>query len=255
MTNFREYSEYYDIIYSEKDYSGEVEFVLKILGDLAPMSNLLELGCGTGRHAEAFASRGIRVTGIDRSEEMVKHARERSERHTGHQFLPAFEVGDIRSLRLARKYEAVVSLFHVFSYQTSNSDLAAAFKTAADHLAPGGKFLFDFWYGPAVLSDPPVVRIRRLHASDFDVTRIAEPVLLTEQNRVDVHYELLFANRGSGSLKKISETHPMRYFFLPEIEDYLSRVGLQTVRSGAWMTQSALSSRSWYGWVLSERKG
>ena len=34
--------------------------------------------------------------------------------------------------------------------------------TARSLVAPGGIFIFDFWYGPAVLADPPAVRIKRL---------------------------------------------------------------------------------------------
>ena len=91
------------------------------------------------------------------------------------------------------------------SYQTENADLAAAFATAAEHLAPGGIFIFDCWYGPGVLTDPPTTRVRRLHGDGIEVTRIAEPVNHYDRNRVDVHYEVIVegASRWNVSARSI----------------------------------------------------
>jgi len=46
---------------------------------LRPGGALLDLGCGAGRHAIALAKRGLRVTGVDISDPMLRHARERAE--------------------------------------------------------------------------------------------------------------------------------------------------------------------------------
>jgi len=253
MSVFREYAEYYDILYQDKDYSGEIEFVLNCLGPVPDGAALLELGSGTGRHAEALAKRGFRVTGVDRSAEMVAQAQRRFAGLPQNAATPTFSVGDLRSVRLNRKFDLVISLFHVFSYQVSNEDLAAAFRTAECHLAPRGKFLFDFWYGPAVLTDPPEVRVRRIRGSDFNVIRLAEPALQQAQNYVDVNYELIFERDFGGPPVKVREVHAMRYFFLPELAEHLSRVGLRLVSSGAWMQKKPLDLNSWYGWVLADR--
>jgi len=45
---------------------------------LRPSDTLLDLGCGAGRYAIAFAQRGLRVTGIDISATMLRHAKERA---------------------------------------------------------------------------------------------------------------------------------------------------------------------------------
>ena len=58
-------------------------------------------------------------------------------------------------LRLAGTFDAVIALFHVVSYQTTEHDLRATFATAARHLNPGGVLLFDVWHGPAVLAQQP----------------------------------------------------------------------------------------------------
>jgi SAM-dependent methyltransferase len=246
---FREYAEYYDLLYADKDYPGEAEFVLARLGQQPKGARLLELGSGTGRHAEAFARLGFAVTGVDLSPEMVRQAEQRSEALGAALIRPKFQVGDVRHVRTGMRYEAVVSLFHVFSYQVNNHDLLAAFQSASEHLLPGGTFFFDFWYGPAVLRDPPVVRVRRMRGSDFNVTRLAEPLLLESQNRVDVNYEVIIERDAGGTPLRTREVHPMRYLFLPEIIQNLNQVGLELVDSGAWMCSEPLSLNAWYGWV------
>ena len=66
-----------------------------------------------------------------------------------------FTTGDIRDIRLNQRFDVVIALFHVISYQTTNDDVTAAFQTARQHLNPGGIFIFDVWYGPAVLTERP----------------------------------------------------------------------------------------------------
>ena len=89
----------------------------------------------------------------------------------------------IRTLNLNRRFDAVISLFHVMSYQTSNENLGKAVRTAARHLAPDGIFIFDFWYGPAVLAERPERREKELSDEYIQVRRAAEPKELTIDNQ------------------------------------------------------------------------
>lgn len=254
MSVFRKYAEYYDLLYADKDYAGEAEFVLAQLGHVSRQrASLLELGCGSGRHAIEFAQAGLTVCGIDSSAEMVARAQDRLNVLPDGTSRPTFSVADVRTANLGTTFQYVVSLFHVFSYQVSNADLQAAFQTAAHHLAPGGRFFFDFWYGPAVLRDPPVVRVRRLRGSDYSVTRIAEPSMRANDNCVEVRYEVLFESDADVKPARVKEVHAMRYLFLPEIAAYLSLVGLRITRSGAWMVDAPLCDTTWYGWVMAQR--
>jgi SAM-dependent methyltransferase len=191
--NFQEkYANYYNLIYQNKDYNSEVEYILSLLNKYQPnLESILELGCGTGKHALILSEKGYQVDGVDLSDEMISIA------HDQRQRLPQniasnvqFKQGDLRTVRMGKKYDAIVSLFHVMSYQTSNEDLSAAFATAKAHLKPGGVFLFDCWYGPGVLSDRPTTRIKRLENSKISMVRIAEPIMIPNENLVDVNYEI-----------------------------------------------------------------
>ena len=130
MSTFGAYSRYYDLLYKSKDYATEVEYVSGIINRHASDARrLLDLGCGTGIHACAFAKAGYRVTAIDRSEEMLEQARERAKRELDSDAPGSIEFirGDIRDFGLSRLFDVVVALFHVISYLPKNDDLDAAF--------------------------------------------------------------------------------------------------------------------------------
>jgi predicted TPR repeat methyltransferase len=76
------YAEVYDAIYHDKDYATECDLVERVLSAnaAAPMRRILDLGCGTGRHADLLAERGYEVVGVDRSPHMIEQARARAEK-------------------------------------------------------------------------------------------------------------------------------------------------------------------------------
>lgn len=100
----------------------------------------------------------------------------------------------------------------------------------------GGVFIFDCWYGPAVLTDRPVVRIKRLEDDDIEVTRIAEPKIHENKNIVDVNYNIFIKNKATGIAEELKETHRMRYLFKPEIDFLFEQAGFKLVESVEWMT-------------------
>ena len=144
-----------------------------------------------------------------------------------------------------KTFDAVISLFHVISYQTGNADVSAAFETAREYLKPGGVFFFDVWYGPAVLTDRPSVRVKRMSDELTAVTRIAEPVVHPNDNRVDVNYHVFVRDLQSGTVKEMRESHEMRYFFKPEIELFAAKAEFQCIHSEEWLSGKAIGCDTW----------
>jgi SAM-dependent methyltransferase len=244
---FAAYAAYYDLLYRDKNYDGEAEYVATILRETADNVHfILDLGCGTGAHATALARAGYEVHGVDLSSHMLAAAEERKRREpTGVARALSFSDGDVRTVRLDRKFDAVISLFHVFSYQTSNDDLRAVFETALAHLRPGGILLFDCWYGPAVLTIRPAITVKRLEDDVLAVTRIAEPFLDVNANTVRVDYDVIVTDKATAATHRIAESHLMRYLFTPEVRAVCSSVGAEFVDAFEWMGGAAPSSSSW----------
>ena len=235
---FNAYSRYYDLLYRDKDYVGEVEYITVLLERFGVSGKrLLEFGSGTGKHGRLLAKRGYEVTGIERSREMVAQA----------EAAPGFfcQQGNICSVQLGQTFDAVLSLFHVVSYQTTNDAVQAVFARAAEHLEADGLFVFDVWYNPAVYAQKPAVRVKRMANEAIEIVRIAEPTLHPNENCVDVNYTIFARDLASGVCEVMTETHPMRHFSLPEL-DLLARVsGFAVVGAEEFLTGNRPSEETW----------
>jgi SAM-dependent methyltransferase len=248
MTVFGAYSRHYDLLYKTKDYVKEVEYVSRMLARHAPEARtLLDLGCGTGIHACAFARAGYRVMGVDSSETMLDQARERAKREIKRDCCGAVEFvrGDIRHFDLSQHFDVVVALFHVVSYLPTNDDLHAAFSRIREHLTAKGLLIFDHWYGPAVLIDLPRQRVKSYEDDALKIVRIATPNLHLNDNLVDVNYEFLLIDKVSSCCEQFTENHRMRYLFRPELQDILTQHKLQTIGFTEWLSDDPPSATSW----------
>ena len=164
MGIFKDYSKYYNVLYKDKNYKAETDYVIDLIKQFNPEANsILNLGCGTGSHDFIFANKGFDITAVDLSYDMIDVANAKKKTNTTIAFLQ----GDMRSIRLNKRVDVVLSLFHVMSYQTTNEDLSNAMQTAHSHLKKDGLFIFDCWYGPGVLTDRPSVRNKTFEDEDY----------------------------------------------------------------------------------------
>lgn len=250
MKAFQDYAQFYDLLYRDKDYAEECRYVESLFAKHgARPEHLLELGCGTGAHAECFARSGFRVTGLDQSEAMLAAAwRRRAALPEEQAARLDFAAGDLRDLSLGRTFDAVTALFHVMSYQAGEGDLDAALESVARHLAVGGLFLFDCWYGPAVQADPPTQRVKTFEFDGHTAERTARPTHHPERHRVDV--EFLLQVDGAPATR---ETHHMRYFFLPELVQSLEKSGLHMLGATRWMGSEPPGADCWYACIVAQK--
>lgn len=248
MSVFKDYAAYYDLLYKDKDYQGEANYIHKLIQRNCPgAKTLLDLGCGTGNYSFELEKLGYEVVGVDFSEEMINLANRKKEVISDSQV--EFLVGDIRTQKLNKKFDVVVALFHVMSYQIRNDDLKAGIDTAVFHLNSGGVFLFDFWYGSGVLTDKPYIRHRILENEALKIHRIAEPIINYIGNYVDVNYKILVLNKAQKDFYEVNETHKMRYLFLPELRTFTN--AFTTSNFYKWNTFQLLENQKcWYAiWV------
>ena len=117
-----------------EDYVKEAEYWRAALrSKLGPgRHEILELGVGGGNNL-SHLTRDFEATAVDLSEAMLEHSRRLNPGVEHH-------VGDMRSIRLHRKFDAVI-IHDAISYMQTEDDLKAAFATAAAHLDPGGLFI------------------------------------------------------------------------------------------------------------------
>jgi SAM-dependent methyltransferase len=226
----KEYADQYDLIYSDKDYEAECNLLEEVfrLYSSAPVKTILDLGCGTGAYAIPLSRRGYRVTGIDRSEDMLGHARHKAaselQPETGN--LPNFLSGELCSIDLGDNFDAVLMMFAVLGYQLTNEQVAAALQTVRRHLRTGGLFVFDVWYGPAVLAIRPENRIKVISINGGHIIRAASGSLDILRQLAEVRYHT-WRLEGKQVVSESEEVHQMRYFFPMELEYFLQQVSLE----------------------------
>ncbi len=226
---FRGYARFYDSLYSDKDYAAECGFLerLFVANGVGTGGSVLDLGCGTGGHLIPLVQAGYLVTGVDLSPEMVGIAVQKA---AAVGIEPTLVVGDVREIDLGRTFDAVISMFAVVGYQLSNSDLAAMFAVARRHLDVGGVFVFDAWFGPAVLTARPGEKRKAVLLEDGSkLVRVAKPKLDVVAQTVRVDYELVRDDSSSEAAGEVSESHTMRFLFAQEIAYFLEVAGFGAV--------------------------
>ncbi len=228
------YAGTYDALYQEKDYPAECDLVERIFQTYGQgtVRTVLDLGCGTGNHAIPLAERGYAVTGVDRSQAMLAAAEEKAAA-AGVRDRLVLRHGDVTDVDLGQPFDAALMMFAVLGYQYENAQVLAALRTVRRHLRQGGLFVFDVWYGPAVLTERPSQRVKTIETPGGTVLRVASGELDTRRDLCTVRYDV-WTVEGDRVTSRTQESHPMRYFFPPELALLLECAGLELVRLGAF---------------------
>ncbi len=123
----------YDRYAHTKGTVQEVDHVIEVLG-LQSGDHVLDVGCGTGRHAHELARRGIGVHGIDISQRFVEIAQSNAPDGA------TFERGDARMLGFHEEFDAVICLCQgAFGMMTADGEDAAVVAGMAAALRPDGR--------------------------------------------------------------------------------------------------------------------
>ena len=225
MNVFRKYADFYDSLYEDKSYRQECNFVKHVFETYSEkkINSILDLGCGTGSHALPFADMGYAVTGIDISENMLDIARKKA---SDQKKQIEFVQQDIRHLDLPQKFDAAVAMFAVMGYQASNQDFEDTLTSVHRHLNIGGLFIFDVWFGPAVLTQKPGDRVKIIEQKDKKIIRYAHPVLDIINHTVEVNYTVLEIAQNN-LVTETEESHLMRFFFYQELKYFLEKNGFE----------------------------
>lgn len=241
MTVFAKYADHYDLYYKDKDYRAEADFVLRMASQagLAP-TTLLDMGCGTGRHLVEFCKAGLACDGFDLSPQMLEQARARLEGTPCE-----LTVASLTDFSGGKRYDLVVSMFAVMGYLVTNKSLLEGIRTAAAHLRPGGLFVFDGWFGPAVLAERPEKREHSYANGNQTVVRRVSPALDPVRQTVTVHYDIE-TRENERVVNTAQEDHKLRLFFVQEMELALGACGMELLRACPFMRpEETLSLATW----------
>jgi SAM-dependent methyltransferase len=242
--SFGQYADVYDLLYAGKDYQTECDFVESMASVHGVRSGrtLLDIGCGTAAHLLPLAKRGWDVVGVDLSASMLARAR-RKTAAAGLQI--DLRQGDIRHLKLDKRFDVVTCMFAVLGYITDTRGIASVFAGVRAHLNRGGVFVMDAWYGPAVLMQQPKNRRLTITRDGLTLTRRATPRLDALRHVVEVRYDIE-VRRQRESAEHFAEHHRVRFFFRQEIVGLADAAGLEICELCPFMAPgNELTAHDW----------
>ena len=140
MNAYSGFADVYDLLMDDFDYPAWAEYYCRLIEKIRPQ-NICDCACGTGSMSVEFARRGLRVTGVDISREMLENAAEKA-RRAGVQV--QFACQDMCRLQLPRSVDALICACDGVNYLTTDKRLTAFFEAAHRAIKPGGMLAFDF---------------------------------------------------------------------------------------------------------------
>lgn len=178
--------EWYDAEYVH--IGGDVPYYKQVAEETK--GSILELATGTGRLAIPMVEAGARVFGIDNAKSMIARAEaKRAELPPSQRTRLEFRLGDMRTFRAGRQFDAVVLGFNTLMHMLEDDDLLAALHTARAHLDEEGLFHFD-------LHTPlPEIIINRDPNGRYDPEEMIDPrngkrFIVTENNTYDLRRQI-----------------------------------------------------------------
>jgi len=189
QTLYRSLAHYYDLIYSQKDYSKEATILKEIIERHKASSGieLLDVGCGTGHHLKHLGDH-FSCTGLDVNGEMLELAKRNVE---GAEFIEA----DMTTMSLGRRFDVITCLFSTIGYVKTYENLEKTLRNFADHLKPGGLLLIEPWFTEDVYG----VGAPFMTTYEDDDVKIARLNVSMKEGNIsilDMHY--LIAERDAG---------------------------------------------------------
>jgi SAM-dependent methyltransferase len=209
---YTELAQYYDkLIEPHVNTRKEVEFLKRVF-EMHGVNRVLDVGCGTGRHAIPLARAGYEVVGIDLHEEMLEVARRKVKGGMRVTFLQM----DVRDLSFREEFDAAICMWSTFYYLPQ--PLAA--RKVQQALRPGGVFMIEGKDWERARKPPSEVNRIKLDSEEVIIT-INDTYLEDRRIRV-VRYE--FKDRV------LVEEDVCRTLSLREVEDILKSGGFKQVR-------------------------
>jgi SAM-dependent methyltransferase len=236
---FSDYAEYYDLLYEDKPYQAEAEFIAALItrfsGSAVSAQRVIDLACGTGRHCFELVAMGYDVDGSDISAAMIA----RAVKAAGEKDLPlTFHNHSFQEAHLiGKKYDVALTLFSALCYLTTHHEIMVSLKNIHTLLEPQGLFIFDYWNGNAVVKEYSPLKILQKAGTGRELIRISRTNLDITAQVAHVGFQFICLENGVKQ-HEFTEQHDVRYFFFKEIETYLDICGFDLLYRSRFMGES-----------------
>lgn len=206
-------SPYYHLLYSNRDEKEAASFIDKLLLFLRPDPGafMLDVACGTGRHARYLAEKGYNVTGIDLSIRSINIAKKLENDHL------SFFQHDMRLPFRINYFDVAFNFFTSFGYFESQRENDNALRTIKNSLKSGGCLVMDFLNTHYVANHLVPSEVKKIDDVTFDIRRMLKNgKFLKEINILD-----------SSKMQRATFTECVSAFTREDFEVMFARQGLR----------------------------
>ena len=219
MTWYKDWfnSEYYLRVYKHRDESEAERLVLLIEKsvNLESQSSVLDMACGAGRHAIAFAKKGYKVTAVDLSQRLLEEAKKNA--------IDAgvninFVLSDILNFQTAKKFDLAVNLFTSIGYFETDEENYDVIEKANSLLKEDKYFVLDYFNKDFLLNN--LIPTSIISENGLKITQNRS----IEGNRVVK--KIIIEN--DGSLQEFYES--VRLYSFEETKSIVERAGFKIIK-------------------------
>ena len=225
---FSETAEYYDKIYSYKDYPGEVRKLRAIISRIVPNAlSILDVACGTGMHLVHLVN-SFSCQGVDICEKLLEVARNRVPDVPLHH-------GDMTDFELSQEFDVVLCLFSAIGYVRTLEKARTAIECMARHLRPGGVMIIEPWFTRSTWREHTVHGMF-INDPELKIARISTSFTNGNLSIFDLHH-LIGTPMGT---EHLVEHHELGLFEIDELQKAIDDAGLKAEFDSGGLTGRGL---------------
>lgn len=211
---FSKSAQYYDLIYSFKDYEQEANQIEELIRREHPTAkSILDVACGTAEHVK-YLSKTFKVDGVDIESEFVRIAQEK---------IPSsqFWTADMSNFDLGVKYDVAQCLFSSIGYLLTPESVVRSLMCFKKHLNPGGIIIVEPWFSPdqwnigvpyMLTIDEPELKICRMNIS--------------ERKGIISKFQFHFLIGQPNGVEHFTEVHELALYTTEEMLNFFKQAGL-----------------------------
>ncbi len=214
---YKKLAKYYDLIYHWKDYEKESHTIKDLIKKYKKSegNQLLDVGCGTGKHLECFID-DFSCTGIDINNEMVEVAKTKFT-------AVIFEQGDMRDFNLKTEFDVIICLFSSIGYVKTYSNLEKTMLNFKNHLKKGGVLIIEPWFTKSAywVGTPGMTTY---DGKDVKIARLNSTKKEGDLSIMEMHY--LIAEKDEDVIHFV-DVHELGLFETDKTLDFMEKAGLK----------------------------